>query len=75
MSKNVLLITIGLAIIAILIAGFLYFSQRSPSLKETPNITEELNLKTADNPTEALPEINPVQKANPFSDTYTNPFK
>ncbi|MBI2024505.1 MAG: hypothetical protein HYT03_00215 [Candidatus Harrisonbacteria bacterium] len=75
MSKNIIFITVGI-ILALLVAGLLYFSQRSITSEEAgSDVAGELNIKTASNPTEAVPEVNPVKKTNPFGSTYKNPFE
>ena len=67
----------------LILAGIFYFFQVYKP-KEQPATQESIlrgleavttpKVKVITNPTENLPEVNLVEKANPFTKTYQNPF-
>lgn len=67
--------TIIIAVIVILvIAGLVYvYMTRKPKKEELPQGLEVPQLQFQTNPVEKVPEINPVEKANPFK--YDNPLR
>lgn len=64
-----------LAIVLLLVGWFIYQSTRSeqtpPPASNAPSEQEE----AAQGAVEQIPELNPIEKANPFSGSYKNPFK
>lgn len=76
-------------ILAILIAGaagFWYWKKATITPEEKAVESAEKAVESAtqgtlpeinplSNPLDKLPEINPVEKSNPFKDIYKNPFK
>lgn len=79
MSRNLWLIS-GLIILALAAAGFVYWWNRPEPIKTTEEAIEVLTESPVSsivpgNPLEnKVPEVNPVDKANPFKDAYKNPF-
>lgn len=71
------------AVVGILIAGYFYFKNiqkeeklPDPEKASTPAVSGTLpELNTETNVLENVPEINPVDKTNPFKDVYKNPFQ
>lgn len=50
--------------------------QQQPAEQQTYGTLPELGTETLANPVgDKLPELNPVEKANPFRGGYTNPFE
>ena len=83
-KKNLLLAVI--AVLILLVGGYLYWQKTKTSKKETktPVASEPVSpaakgtlpeINPLSNPIEKAPELNPVEKANPFTDLYKNPFK
>ncbi|MDP3710606.1 MAG: hypothetical protein Q8R29_02665 [bacterium] len=83
LKKNLLFLIIALVLLA---GGYLYWQKTKSPKKETKNPATTEPVSTAargtlpeispiSNPLEKSPEINPVEKANPFTDLYKNPFK
>ena len=81
-NKKLLLLLTGLTVIALLVAGGLYWRF---GLREKPIQTTEEAIKALtespisniipNNPLEnKVPDLNPVEKTNPFKNSYTNPF-
>lgn len=73
---------------AVLIGGYFYFWKSpadekkieeqvmAPPKASTPATSGTLpSLNTQTNVLEKVPEINPIDKANPFKDVYKNPFE
>ncbi|TSC75728.1 MAG: hypothetical protein G01um101430_222 [Parcubacteria group bacterium Gr01-1014_30] len=85
--KQVYLIVAGAAVILALlaVAGFLFWrNPTGPSVVEPFSGPEESEgstygtlpeTKSLTNPLENTPELNPIDKANPFKDVYKNPFE
>ena len=89
MKKNILIIT-GIALATLAIAGFLYWKQVQVANKEAAPttetvaenttkaleaITETPEINASQNPLQdKVPELNPVEKINPFN-VYENPFQ
>lgn len=72
-KKTTLLVTSG-AIVALAIMA--YFAMKSPPVpSDTPADLSETSAYGTGNPLEAKPDLNPVEKANPFADIKTNPFE
>ena len=72
----------------VLIGGYFYFWKNpadekkieeevvAPSKASVPAVSGTLPaLNTETNVLEKVPEINPIDKANPFKDVYKNPFE
>ena len=73
---------IVIAILALAIGGFLIwkygFRKATParSVEEAATAGVLPNINPIANPVgDKLPELNPVEKANPFKDIYKNPFE
>lgn len=64
----------GLIVLGLLVAGYFYFSEpkKEGALGTTEQVSENVP-KIATNPAEEVPEINPLDRANPFK--YTNPLR
>lgn len=79
MSRNILIVA-GLAILALLAAGIIYWRNRPEPVKTTEEAIQVLTESPVssvipDNPLEnKVPDLNPVEKTNPFKDSYKNPF-
>lgn len=70
-----------LAVVAVLIVGVWFaFLRQSPPSTEQPSVDYSAPVvpsytTPSANPYETAPEVNPVEKTNPFSDLKTNPFE
>lgn len=66
-----------LGIILVIILGFVgwyLYTALKPETKQEPSPFENIGAQT--NPLEdKVPELNPVETANPFSGSYKNPFQ
>lgn len=73
-SKKIIWAVIALAILIIVVAGYIYFSKpaKESALGTTEKVSEGVP-KISTNPAEEVPEINPLDRANPFK--YTNPLR
>lgn len=67
-------IAIGIAII--LAVGFYFYSKKNsnPQNVEAPK-AENLGSNVNNKPLEKAPDLNPVNKTNPFKNAKTNPFE
>lgn len=85
-QKVVIIIFIIAVIIALLAGGYLLWknTQKTPEEKTAEMIDKSIEAATQSalstinpqsNPLEKLPEINPIEKANPFKNIRTNPFE
>lgn len=74
MHKTTLLMLSSAAVILIALALAAYVATRP---QETPVISDEQDTQTygTGNPLEGKPELNPIEKTNPFADIKTNPFE
>ena len=69
------------AVVLVLVAVLYFWKAYQPQQPSQESILESLEGVTAPkvnvitNPTENLPEVNPADKANPFTKTYQNPFE
>jgi len=81
-SKSVWIVTIS-TIIILVVAGALYWKFQSnkyindklnETLKDT-NIDATIKVPSADPLGETVPNVNPVEKTNPFTNIYKNPFE
>ncbi len=79
-TQNINLKTAIIAVVAIaVIAGaILYYKSRSKPIKSTEGAIKALtdtNIEIQTNPVaNKIPELNPVDKTNPFKNAYKNPF-
>ncbi len=71
-----LLATIGLIILAaaLLLVGWFVYQSLSPT-DTTPEEPQTPQEEAAQSAVEQIPELNPIEKTNPFSGSYKNPFK
>ena len=69
---------IAVAAIAIIAGAILYYNSRKKPITSTEGAIKALTDTTIEIPTNPvenkIPELNPVDKANPFKDPYKNPF-
>lgn len=81
--KRLLIVTIIVIAVGIAIGGYLYLSKKTPEEQAAAALEESLqsasggtlpSFSTPENPLENVPEINPIDKTNPFKDGYKNPF-
>ncbi len=73
--KNIWLI-VAVAIIIALVAGYLYFFKLKPEKKGAVGTAEKVSAgvpKITTNAADKVPEVNPLDRANPFK--YTNPLR
>ena len=83
-KKNILLLVL-IIVLVLLVGGYLYWQKikahPDKELKAAPTPIPPSakgtlpKISPVSNPLEKAPEINPVEKANPFTDIYKNPFK
>ena len=83
MSIHLKLYLLILILVALAVAGFFWWQTVRQSAETSSGLGSEIYQKTG-NPAENLPavdslgnkpEVNPLSKANPFSNIKTNPFK
>lgn len=77
MNKKILIAASVLIVAAI--AGAVYFVLRPkpevPPIKTISDVQKLIEINPISNPLEKKPELNPVEKINPFKDAYKNPFE
>ncbi len=79
-TKSLIWISVCLAVLALAVAGVIYWQNRPAPIKTTEEAIKVLNESPVSNiiPSNPLenkvPELNPVSKTNPFKDSYKNPF-
>lgn len=78
MKKTTIIIITAVGIVILLVAAYFWLIPRQsveePVFSAVSDITPEIN--PLSNPVgENLPELNPVEKTNPFKDIYKNPFE
>jgi len=65
---------IGLAVLGLLVSGYFYFFK--PAKQSAVGTVERASAgvpKITTNPADKVPEVNPLDRANPFK--YTNPLR
>ena len=72
-KKTALALASGVVIVAA--AAAIYYFTASDKSDQPPVETAELPTYGTDNPLEKKPDLNPVEKTNPFADIKTNPFE
>ncbi len=88
MKKSILILIVVVVIIVLGIGGYFYWKskQTTPEQKATQGAGEAAQKITegasqgvlpsvSTNPLENKPDVNPVDKINPFKDIKTNPFE
>ena len=73
-NKNLIWTITGLIVLGLLAAGYFYFLK--PAKKGVVDTAKNLSKdvpKITTNPAEKIPEINPLDRANPFK--YNNPLR
>lgn len=73
-KSNFIKLLIILGVVALLVAGYFYFfrPKKEGAVGTTEKVSESVP-KIATNPAEKVPEVNPLDRANPFK--YKNPLK
>lgn len=82
-SSNTAKIAIGVAVLIILgLAGWYYYQkpkEKPEPIKTAEDVVEAVTQPGLEVPSNPLggkvPEVNPVDRANPFKDVYQNPFQ
>jgi len=83
-SGEVAKTSLYLIVVIIIIAGAIYwywqkeFSPSGPTSADIPSLEGVVDLSEGiapADPTEGIPDLNPATAANPFEDTYQNPFE
>lgn len=75
-NKTTLFAALGvLTLIILAIATFLITKPQQPADSPAPSETTETSSYGTENPLEEKPDLNPVEKTNPFTDIKTNPFE
>lgn len=72
-KKTALALASGVVIVVA--AAAIYYFTTSDKSDQPPAETVELPTYGTDNPLEKKPDLNPVEKTNPFADIKTNPFE
>lgn len=89
-KKNLLTILVAVVVLSLIVIGYFYYQKpkllpkTSVSVEEKAAESTEKVLESVTNvalpeigpvnPLEKLPEVNPLDKTNPFKDLYKNPF-
>lgn len=77
-KKEVIFAIAGLVVFGALVAGYFYFSkleqkQGAASAVGTTEVVSDVVPEIVTNPAEEVPEVNPLDRANPFK--YNNPLR
>ncbi len=76
-TKKLILTIVGLAVLGSLVANYFYFSKSvKPEKRGAVGAAEKVSAgvpKITTNPADKVPEINPLDRANPFK--YINPLR
>ena len=80
MDKKFLYLFLVVAAIALVGAGYFYYSKyykkaEAPVIPSGGTVESLIEKVTPQNPLEKLPDINPIEKINPFKNLQTNPFE
>ena len=73
-TKKIIWLIVGVIVVGLLVFGYLYFFKAEP--QDAIGTAEQLGEsipKISTNPAEDVPEVNPLDRANPFK--YTNPLR
>jgi len=77
MNKNIILAIVALAVLALAVAGYLYWKKPERPLESAADDLEQASASVPEintNPVEnEVPELNPVERVNPFK--YENPLR
>jgi hypothetical protein len=76
-KKTITVLASGAAVAILAAAAFYYFTKPSQEPEQTAKTEQTAELPTygTDNPLEKKPDLNPVEKTNPFADIKINPFE
>ena len=76
-KKKLAEVIIGVLVLALLVAGYFYFfkksAKHSAGVVETAKQASQSVPQIITNPAEKVPEVNPLDRANPFR--YNNPLR
>ncbi|MBI2625380.1 MAG: hypothetical protein HYW70_03560 [Candidatus Nealsonbacteria bacterium] len=75
-NKKIVLLITAVIIVAAVVVGYFYFFKPKPELKGTIGAAKEATKSVPEistNPGENVPEVNPLDLANPFK--YKNPLR
>lgn len=77
-KKEAVFVIAGLVILGLLVAGYFYFfkSEQNRGAESAVGATETISETVPEivtNPAEEVPEVNPLDRANPFK--YKNPLR
>lgn len=66
----------AIVVIVVAVVGFVYFMSAGKDTQTNESATQsEVNVSLpSTNPADSIPQVNPIEKANPFKKTYENPF-
>ena len=68
------IIAVAVVVLVILLAIIFWPEKEAPKIEESQNIATTSANITVPSQSVSVPDVNPVNKANPFSDVKTNPF-
>lgn len=75
-KKELIFAVVGLAVAGALVASYFYFFKPPPPPEDAVSATEQVSETVPEivtNPAEEIPEVNPLDRANPFK--YNNPLR
>lgn len=73
-NKKIVLSAVGLTAVAVLVLAYFYFLKpKTEGTIETAKKAGESVPEIVTNPAEKVPEVNPLDRANPFK--YNNPLR
>jgi len=80
MKQSNLWVLVGLVLLILIVGFYFYWQSAAPTAEEAAEESLEAVQKASETidkvtPTVEVPEVNPVEKANPFKKTYKNPFE
>ena len=72
-------LVLGTVLVIVIAGGLWYWYSRPEPIKTAKDVIEEVTTPTLEVPSNPvqnkIPELNPIDRANPFKDAYKNPFE
>ncbi|MBI1956905.1 MAG: hypothetical protein HYS44_00390 [Candidatus Niyogibacteria bacterium] len=73
LNTKIIWLFVGLVVLAVLVTGYFYFPRQEKGAVGTAKALGEAVPEIQTNPGENVPEINPLDRANPYK--YVNPLR
>lgn len=75
MKQSYIWVLVGLAALAVAAGAYLYLKSAGPATPAEPSAISIPTGAVKVAPVVKPPELNPIEKTNPFKNTYKNPFE